>query len=44
MDYLTKNHAKYLVMAHLIFVCTYRKTMLVGHVSLEIKGLLYDVA
>lgn len=44
MDYVTRNHAKYLIMAHLIFVCKYRKTLLTGHVSMEMKLILYDVA
>ncbi|HBF1809478.1 hypothetical protein [Clostridioides difficile] len=26
MDYLGRNHFKYLLLVHLIFVCKYRKT------------------
>ncbi|WP_103899153.1 transposase [Petrotoga halophila] len=25
MDYVSRNHSKYLLMVHLIFVCKYRK-------------------
>lgn len=29
MDYITQNHSKYLLMVHLIFVCKYRKHLLI---------------
>ena len=28
MDYVSENHSKYLIMCHLIFVCKYRKFLL----------------
>lgn len=28
MDYHSKNHAKFLILYHLIFVCKYRKSLL----------------
>lgn len=28
MDYVSENHSKYLIMCHLIFVCKYRKSLL----------------
>ena len=28
MDYISENHSKYLLMCHLIFVCKYRKSLL----------------
>lgn len=33
MDYISENHSKHLLMCHLIFVCKYRKKLLlkVGH-------------
>jgi len=44
MDYVTKNHAKYLLLAHLIFVCKYRRKLLLGTIEIQIKQLLHDVA
>ena len=43
MDYTTKNHSKYLIMVHLIFVCKYRKKLLVKYGN-EIKQILNDIA
>lgn len=31
MDYVSRNHSKYLLMCHLIFVCKYRKKLLVRY-------------
>lgn len=31
MDYDTKNHAKFLILYHLIFVCKYRKKLLIRY-------------
>lgn len=44
MDYVAKNHAKYLLLAHLIFVCKYRRKLLIGNMEIQIKQLLMDVA
>jgi len=43
MKYVSENHSKHLLMCHLIFVCKYRKKLLlqVGH---EIKGKIECVS
>jgi putative transposase len=38
MDYVSKNHSKYLLMAHLIFVCKYKKELLIKYGD-EIKSI-----
>ena len=40
MDYVSRNHSKYLLMCHLIFVCKYRKKLLVryGELPTPLKG------
>ena len=43
MAYTSRNHSKYLLMAHLIFVCKYRKKLLIKFGD-EIKVLLYEIA
>lgn len=43
MDYTSKNHSKYLLMVHLIFVTKYRKQLLVKYDD-EIKTILNDVS
>lgn len=43
MDYISKNHSKYLLMVHLIIVCKYRKKLLVKYGE-EIKQILNDIA
>ena len=43
MAYTSGNHSKYLLMIHLIFVCKYRKKLLVRFGN-EIKQLFYDIA
>ena len=30
MDYVSENHSKHLLICHLIFVCKYRKSLLVN--------------
>lgn len=40
MDYQSKNHAKFLILYHLIFVCKYRKKLLVFYGN-EVK-LLFE--
>lgn len=41
MDYVSKNHSKRLLMAHLIFVCKYRKKLLIQYGD-QIKKILED--
>ncbi|EGT3815326.1 IS200/IS605 family transposase [Clostridioides difficile] len=43
MDYVSRNHSKYLLLVHLIFVCKYRKNLLIKFGD-EIKHILSDVA
>lgn len=43
MDYISQNHSKHLLMAHLIFVCKYRKSLLVKFGN-EMKNILYNIA
>ena len=39
----SKNRYKYLLQYHLIFVCKYRKKILVGTISDDIKQLSYEI-
>ena len=43
MDYISKNHSKFLIMVHLIFVCKYHKKLLVKF-GQQIKLLMFDIA
>ena len=43
MDYHTKNHSKFLLMCHLIFICKYRKKLLI-RLGNDVKQLMYDIA
>lgn len=43
MDYITKNHSKYLIMIHLIFVCKYRKKLLLI-LGNQIKQLMLEIS
>ncbi len=43
MDYTSKNHSKYFLLVHLIFVTKYRKQLLVKYGD-EIKIILEDVS
>jgi len=43
MDYISKGHNKFLIMVHLIFVCKYRKKLLVK-LGEQIKLLMFDIA
>jgi len=43
MDYISKGHSKFLIMVHLIFVCKYRKKLLVK-LGEQIKLLMFDIA
>ena len=44
MDYVSENHSKCLIMCHLIFVCKYRKPMLVGQLNDDIKQIFQSIA
>ena len=43
MDDYTKNHSKFLLMCHLIFVCKYRKKLLIP-LGNDVKQLMHDIA
>jgi putative transposase len=43
VDYASKNHSKYLLMVHLIFVCKYCKKLLIKFGN-QIKKILNDIA
>jgi putative transposase len=42
-DYDSKNHSKFLLMYHFIFVCKYRKKIL-EPISDELKQIIYDIS
>ena len=43
MDYITKSHSKFLIMVHLIFVCKYRKHLLIPFGS-QVKQLMVEIS
>src|SRR6266699_285668 len=43
MDDQSKNHAKFLILYHLIFVCKYRKKLLISYGN-EVKQLFEEIA
>ena len=43
MNYESRNHSKYLLMCHLIFVCKYRKKLLI-RLGDQVKQLMHDIA
>lgn len=43
MDYTCKNHSKYLLTVHLIFVCKYRKKLLIS-LGEQIKNIFNNIA
>lgn len=43
MEYITKSHSKYLLMAHLIFSCKYRKKLL-NKLGNDIKESMFKIA
>jgi len=42
-NWKSKNRHKFLLQYHLIFVCKYRKKLLFGDISDDIKQLSYDI-
>ena len=42
-EYLSKNHSKFLLKYHVIFVCKYRRKLLVGNLTSCLKNVLIDV-
>lgn len=43
MDYSSKNHAKFLLLYHLIFVCKYRKKLLIMYGN-EVKKIFEEIS
>ena len=43
-EYLSKNHSKFLLKYHIIFVCKYRRKLLVGSLASCLKNILIDIA
>ncbi len=43
MDYSSKNHARFLLLSHLIFVCKYRKRLLIRYGD-ETKKIVEGIA
>lgn len=43
MDYISQKHSKHLLMVHLIFVCKYRKHLLIK-LGEQIKTIFIDIA
>lgn len=43
MDYRTKNHSKYLIKLHLVFVVKYRKKLLAGNLKEDMSNIIIDI-
>lgn len=43
-EYLSKNHSKFLLKYHIIFVCKYRRKLLYGKMAVCMKNILTDIA
>lgn len=43
-DYISKNHSKFLLKYHIIFVCKYRKQLLQGNIAGSMKNILLAIA
>jgi len=43
MEHVSKSHRKFLIMVHSIFVCKYRKKLLIKF-GVEAKKLMYEIA
>ena len=43
-EYLSKNHSKFLLKYHVIFVCKYRRKLLYGNVDAVMKNIFFDIA
>ena len=43
-EYLSKNHSKFLLKYHVIFVCKYRRKLLAGNLASCLKNVLIDVS
>ena len=43
-EYISKNHSKFLIKYHIIFVCKYRKKLLQGNIEQSMKNILFSIA
>lgn len=43
-EYISKNHSKFLLKYHVIFVCKYRRKLLYGNVDTVMKNIFFDIA
>ena len=43
-EYLSKNHSKFLLKYHIIFVCKYRRKLLVSNLASCLKNVLIDMS
>jgi len=43
-EYISKNHSKFLIKYHIIFVCKYRKRILTGDIETSMKQILLNIA
>ena len=43
-NYNTTSHSKYLLQCHLVFSTKYRKKILTGALSDDLKQIMYDIA
>ena len=42
--YISKNHSKFLIKYHVIFVCKYRKQLLVGAIEHDMKNIMWNIS
>lgn len=43
-EYVSKNHSKFLLKYHIIFVCKYRRKILIENIATCVKNILIDIA
>ena len=42
-EYVSKNHSKFLLKYHIIFICKYRRKTLIGNIATCVKNILIDI-
>ena len=43
-EYISKNHSKFLIKYHIIFICKYRKKLLQENIEQSMKNILFSIA
>ncbi|WP_395071704.1 IS200/IS605 family transposase [Gracilimonas sp.] len=43
-NYITTNHSKHYLKCHLILVCKYRKSVLVGQLDIDLKSIFHTIS